>query len=285
MFGYSLYDVDMDRPLAAFDIETVPDPELGRRLYGLEGDDGEVMLAMLDRRRDQTGGRTDFHPLPFFKIAVISVAWLDPQTGAFKLGSPAGTTIDEVAHINGFYGMFRTPRPPRLVTWNGNGFDLPVIRYRSMVHRLSAPEFYDLGENRQRKSYFNRRDGLHIDLMDLLSNYGASSRVRLDDWSRILGLPGKTVTEGSAVHRHFAAAEHELIRTYCELDALNTLLLYLAWKAHEGVLDEAVLRGYVGQISRDLQSDDRPAVADFGDQLRGWRGHKPGDLFDLQSPV
>jgi hypothetical protein len=268
--GCERYDRGVDRPIAAFDVETVPDPNLGRRLYGLEGTDGEVMLGMLERRLQQTGERTDFHAPPFHRVAVVSVAWLDPETGAFKLGSPAGDTVDEAAHLEGFYRLLRHERAPRLVSWNGSGFDLPVIQYRAMVHGLAAPEFYRVGGERERNSYTRRYDDLHVDLMDVLSGFGASSRVRLDDWSRILGLPGKTVMEGSEVHRHFAAGDHELIRTYCELDALNTLLAYLVWRLHTGILDAVQLRDLVAEISRCLQVDERDDVAAFGSALVGW---------------
>ena len=276
-WGVRRYDRSVDRPIAAFDIETIPDPDLGRRLYDFGGSDADVIEAMLKNRRSQTGDRTDFHPLPFHRIVVLSVAWLDPKSGAFKLGSPAGSSPDEESHLRGFFGMFRTSRPPRLVTWNGSGFDLPVLRYRSMVHRLSMPEFYEVGEERRNTSYLGRFDQLHVDLMDVLSNFGASSRVRLDDWSRILGLPGKTVMHGSQVHQHYTAGDRELVRTYCELDALNTLLLYLAWRAHVGVLEESVLRGYVGGIVRELQRDEREAIQEFSGQLQGWRGSKGDD--------
>ena len=54
-----------------FDIETVPDVALGRRLYGLGGlADAEVAKAMFALRRQDSGG--DFLPLEQHRVVAIS---------------------------------------------------------------------------------------------------------------------------------------------------------------------------------------------------------------------
>ena len=111
--------------------------------------------------------------------------------------------------------------------------------------------------------------------MDVLAGSGASPRVRLDDWSRILGLPGKTVTQGSDVYRHIAAGENQIVATYCELDCLNTLLLYLVSRFHSGALSAPELQGAVSTIRESLRPDPRPEVAAFASVLEDWPTIQP----------
>ena len=137
----------LDRPLAAFDIETISDPDIGRRVYGLEGDDTAVVHGMVKLRLEETEGRSEYPQLPFHRVVTIGVAWLDPNSGSFKLGTLGGSAMDERSHLEGFFSMIREARvPPRLISWNGGGFDLPVIRYRAIMHGISAPEFYRTDE-------------------------------------------------------------------------------------------------------------------------------------------
>ena len=262
----------MDRPLAAFDIESIPDPDAGRRLWGLEGDDAAVIDGMLARRLEDTDGRTDFLPPPHHRIVTIAVAWLDPSSGSFKLGVPAGEADEEASQIEAFFSTVERPRTaPRLISWNGNGFDLPVLRYRAMLHGIAAPGFYRTDGEWKWNNYQNRFHDLHVDLMDVLAGFGASERVGLDALSRIMGLPGKTVTEGHRVAGHVLRGEMDVVRTYCELDALNTLLLYLLWCHHRGRLDRGGLRRHVGAIAAVLREDGaHPAWREYAGALEGW---------------
>ena len=57
----------------AFDIETVPDVDAGRRLYGLEGlSDDQVGRAMFHLRHQESG--SDFLRHPLHRVVAISVA-------------------------------------------------------------------------------------------------------------------------------------------------------------------------------------------------------------------
>ena len=53
-----------------FDIETVPDAELGRRLTGLDAEELEIAATMLARCADETG--TSFLPLVQHRVVAIS---------------------------------------------------------------------------------------------------------------------------------------------------------------------------------------------------------------------
>ena len=262
----------MNLPLAAFDIETIPDPTLGRRIYGFSGNDDVVIESMLRHRLEETEGASDFHKPPYHRIVTIAVAWLDPEGSKFKLGVPGNDTNEEKDLLESFFQILANKkRPPRLISWNGNSFDIPVIRYRSMLHGVPAPSFYrDTGEFRW-NNYQNRYHSMHVDLMDVLAGYGASKNVSLDDMSRILGLPGKTVTEGSKVYSHILHGEADLVREYCELDSLNTLMVYLVWSVHRGKLPQESLRKHVHSIVAALRSNPKKkAWNEYADALEHW---------------
>ena len=130
-------------PLIAFDIETIPDPDFGRRAMGFDGDNATVIEAMTSQRLEETEGRTQYPAPPLHRIVTIAVAELDPDTGRFELDTLGGGAWAEKSHLESFAGLFADRSlPPRLVSWNGNGFDLPVIRYRAMLHGVPIPALY-----------------------------------------------------------------------------------------------------------------------------------------------
>lgn len=260
----------MDRPLAAFDIETIPDPELGRRLGGHEGDDAEVVRAMVARRLEETDGKTEYPQLPYHRVVTIGVAWLDPASGQFELGTVGGDAMDERSHLEGFFALLRDAgAAPRLVSWNGGGYDLPVIRYRSMLRGVAAGDFYRREGGWRFNNYDNRYHDMHVDLMDVLSGYRASPWVGLGTLSEVLGLPGKPMLD-EPVYAHLMRGEEQRIREYCKLDVLETLLLYLVWAVHRGALAPEALRAHVGTIGAALAADPYGAWPEIARGLEGW---------------
>ncbi len=250
-----------DLPIVAFDIETIPDPDVGRRILGLKGDDLAVVKQMFESRLEATDGRTGYPQQPHHRVVTVGVARLEPGSGRFEFGTLGGEAMDERSHLEGFFGLFRDEVAPRLVSWNGNGFDLPVMRYRAMLHGIAAPELYRVDGDWKWNNYQNRFHDRHVDLMDVLSGYGASRRAGLGTLSELVGLPGKSFVEGE-VWEHVFAGEEELVREYCKLDVLLTLLLYLNWEVHRGNLKAGRLREYVDGIRETLGQE----------AFDGWRG-------------
>ncbi len=257
----------MPPSIAAFDIETVPDTEIATRLDNRSGDFVDVADQMLADRLEQTEGRTDFLKTPYHRIVTISVAWLNIGTGRFKLDSLGDDPTDEGNLLEAFFRILE--QRPTIVSWNGNSFDLPVIRYRAMLHGIDAGAYY--AESDRYNNYVNRYHRQHTDLMDVLSGFGAADRVGLDELCRIMGLPGKTVTEGHRVYQHIARGEWEVVETYCELDALNTLMLYLAWLRSRGDLDSDQFNGACELIASTLREDERGDVASYGSAITDWQ--------------
>lgn len=225
--------------ILTFDIETIPDIAGIRRLHGLDSalSDRDVAEYAYARRRAQQG--SDFLPPHLHQVIAIGCALRDGNS--FRIWS-LGTEKDGEAELIArfFDGIDRFM--PQLVSWNGSGFDLPVLHYRGLVHGIRAPVYWDMGEeNREFKynNYINRYHTRHIDLMDLLAMYSPRNYVPLDDMAQLCGLPGKLGMDGSAVWDAYCNGRIAAIRNYCETDVVNTYLLYARFQLMRGELDQS----------------------------------------------
>jgi 3'-5' exonuclease len=233
-----------------FDIETVPDVALGRRLYGLEGlPDAQVAQAMFALRRQGTG--RDFLPLEQQRVVAISCALRSGE--GFKVWSLYGRETGEGELVQRFFDGIEK-FSPELVSWNGSAFDLPVLTYRALLAGVQAPRFWETGEADvafRYNNYLSRYHWRHTDLMDVLSGFQSRGRVSLANMAILLGLPGKLGFEGSKVWEAWQGGDLEGIRRYCETDVLNTWLVYLRF---------AQLRG---QLSRDEHAEELERVRSY----------------------
>src|SRR5262245_39846004 len=119
---------------------------------------------------------------------------------------------------------------PQLVTFNGNSFDLPVLRYRAMIHGVSAPGL-------AARLYFNRYTEDTVDLCDILSSFVPHTKASLNELSKIMGLPGKPEgIDGNEVERYFLEGKIKEIAEYCETDVLNTYQVWLRYELFRGRL-------------------------------------------------
>jgi len=221
----------------AFDIETVPDVEGGRRLHGLEGlDDDDVVRAMQQLRRQESA--------------------------------------EEAELVRRFFdGVERYT--PRLVSWNGSGFDLPVLHYRALVHGVQAPRYWETGDEDQSfrwNNYISRYHERHTDLMDVLAGYQPRAAAPLEEVALLLGLPGKMGMHGSRVWEAWRAGRIGDIRAYCETDALNTYLVYLRFELMRGRLTPEGYERERSVVAEALRRDGRPHLRAF---LEAWRDAPP----------
>jgi hypothetical protein len=260
----------LDHPIIAFDIETIPDPEVGRRLFDMKGSDTDVIREMTHRRLQETDGKTEYPQPPWHRIVAICVTMLGPRTGRVEIRALGSDLRDERSILEAFFALLKNDQhPPRLVSWNGSGFDLPIIRYRAMLHGIAAPSLYrSCGEFRF-NNYQNRYHDLHVDLMDVLTGYGASTRVGLGNWSRTLGLPGKSFIDRQ-VYEHILAGELPRVVEYCKLDTVETLLAFLVLAHHRGELTTRDVRRHVDGVRATLDTFEYEGWRDVAQALIGW---------------
>lgn len=252
-----------------FDIETVPDVASGRRLYGLSAElsDKDVAQVMFHHRRQESGG-SDFLRLHLHRIVAIAAVLRSGDT--FRVWSLGTADAPEEELIRRFYdGVERYT--PTLVTWNGGGFDLPVLHYRSLLHGVVAPRYWEVGNDDasfRYNNYLNRFHYRHTDLMDVLAGYQARAVAPLDDIATMLGLPGKMGHSGSEVWDRYQAGEIDGIRDYCETDTLNTYLVYLRFEMMRGNLTAERYQQEIQRARGDIQASNKPHWQQF---LAAWQ--------------
>jgi predicted PolB exonuclease-like 3'-5' exonuclease len=254
-----------------FDVETVPDLDLGRRLYDLDGvEDNQVAQIMFTRRRQETGG--EFLSLVQHRIIAISVALRTREAlKVWSLGEPHSSEKELIERF--FDGIEKYS--PDLVSWNGSGFDLPVLQYRALRHGVAAPRYWETGDDDQAfryNNYLNRFHWRHLDLMDVLSGYQSRGRASLEDVAALLGLPGKVGMSGDEVWTHYRAADLQAIRNYCEIDVVNTYLIYLRFELIRGRLMPSEYERELACARECLAAQGKPHFARF---LEAWGASAP----------
>lgn len=222
--------------ICVFDIETIPDSELIRNVFDLNGDDYTVSVAAMKAQEEKSG--SGFLPLPFHRIVAISAVIAD-DFGIFrKVSSIEGASEFEM--IKNFLG-FINKHNPKLISFNGRSFDMPLLMLRAMRYNLTCPAYFEV-ENKEllKNKWDNYRsrysDRFHVDLMDHLCEFGAVRGLKLDHVCSMAGLPGKYDVHGDQVMELYYAGEIEKIKEYCESDVLNTYWLFLKYELLKGNL-------------------------------------------------
>jgi predicted PolB exonuclease-like 3'-5' exonuclease len=117
----------MNTSVIVWDLETVPDLRGFAAANGLAGKtDEEVRAAMGDKFPKHI-----YHSIVCIGALVAhreEDRWAVDALGASHVGERSereliSAFVTKIAELN-----------PQLVTFNGNSFDLPVLRYRAMIH-------------------------------------------------------------------------------------------------------------------------------------------------------
>ncbi len=233
-------------PVLVFDIETIPDLA-GLRAAGLaEGQtDAQAYAAWQAQRAEE--GKSDFVPLYLQRVLVISCVFRNAEglhVHSFVDRELEGQS-QEGRVIQTFFNTVEK-HVPQLVSWNGGGFDLPVLHYRGLKHGVVASKYWDMGEGGDHDSrefkwnnYIGRYHMRHLDLMDLLAMYQPKNNAPLDAMAKLCGYPGKLGMDGSRVFQAYQDGQLEDIRRYCETDVMNTYLMYCRFQKMRAGLTEA----------------------------------------------
>lgn len=247
-----------------FDIETVPDIAGARRLWGLNDlDDDGVAAVMFSKRLQETGGSSDFLRHHLHRVVAISAVFREgDRLKVWSLGDEAASEADLVRRF--FEGLERYT--PTLVSWNGSGFDLPVLHYRALLHGVAAPRYWDTGDddrNFRYNNYLGRFHWRHVDLMDVLAAYQPRAFVPLDQMAALLGFPGKLGMSGAAVWDYYRAGKLKAIRDYCETDVLNTWLVFLRFEHLRGRLSDSALAAELARVHDLLAASPEQHLQEF----------------------
>ena len=209
--------ITMHEYVIVWDLETIPDLTAFAAASGLTGrPEDEIRAGLGDK----------FPKHIFHRIVCIGALVASRDGGPWQvsaLGAPHIGDRSERELAQAFVDKIAELRP-RLVTFNGSSFDLPVLRYRAMIHKISAPGL-------SARNYFNRYSDDALDLCDALASFDQRAKLSLHELSRSLGLPGKPDgIDGSQVETYYRAGRISEISDYCETDVVNT---YRAWLRYE----------------------------------------------------
>ena len=224
-----------------FNIQTIPDIDGARRLYDLHGlSDEDVAKAIFHKRRQQANTEILRHHV--HKIVAISAVMVSGEN--FKLWSLGDVNSTEEDLLQRFYdGLERFS--PTLVTWNGNGFELPVMHYRSLLYPIHAKRYWKTNDvDNQSSCRFQHN---HTDLIDVLSSYQSQATIDLAEIATLCGFPGNMELQRNEVWKTWLADDMDTIRNSSETRVLNIYLVYLNWQRNRGVIDP---RQYVNQCQQ-----------------------------------
>ncbi len=257
-------------PVLVFDIESIPDVAGLRALRGAApGDtDEQVYAAWLAERKEK--GQSDFMPLHLQRILVISCVFRNAEglrihSFVDRDGASEGKVIQ-----NFFHSIEK--HVPQLVSWNGGGFDLPVLHYRGLRHGVEANKYWDMGEDDREfkwNNYIGRYHMRHLDLMDLLAMYSPKNNAPLDAMAKLCGFPGKLGMDGSQVYAQYLAGQTDEIRRYCETDVMNTYLLYCRFQQMRGGFTPTEYDAEIAFVKETL-GNLAPNEAHWQEYLAAW---------------
>jgi len=253
--------------ILVFDIETIPDVDAGRKLYDLKGlSDEDTASALFALRRAKVGN--DF--LPHYLQKVVAISLVLANSSNLKVWSLGDENSDEKEIITRFFAGI-DKHTPTLVSWNGSGFDLPVLHYRALLHGITAQNYWETGENQQPfrfNNYLNRFHYRHLDLMDVLAGYQNKAFAPLDDISTMLGFPGKMGMSGDKVWEQYLAKNLKGIRDYCETDVLNTYCVFLRFELMRGTINMNEYEKEIDRLRNYLNSEkSKPHLHEFLEEM------------------
>ena len=213
----------MNGNVIIWDLETIPDLQGFAAANDLIGKtDAEIREAMGDKFPKHI-----YHSIVC--IGALVAHREDDHWAVDALGAPHVGERSEKELIQAFVDKIAELNP-QLVTFNGNSFDLPVLRYRAMTHSIAAPGL-------SARPYFNRYTDDAIDLCDVLSSFAPQAKATLHELCKVMGMSGKPDgIDGSEVARYFLEGRIKEIADYCETDIVNTYRVWLRYELFRGKL-------------------------------------------------
>ncbi len=214
-----------------------------------------LSLRAMEIFKEKTG--SEFLPVCFHRVVSISAVMADGFGRFLRVSTLEGESErDKIAKFLTFIEDFN----PRLVSFNGRGFDLPMIMARAMCYDLSAAAYFETNDRDNNKSkwenYRSRYDGrFHLDLLDHISDFGAVRGLKLDHICASVGLPGKYDVHGDQVLQLYYGGEQAKIDEYCRSDVLNTYWLFLKYELLRGKITKDDYLNYIAVMGEFLQKE------------------------------
>jgi predicted PolB exonuclease-like 3'-5' exonuclease len=237
-----------------FDIESVADAPLVAKLRYPQESLEPTEAVRRYRAELMAKYESDFIPYTFQVPISVAIAKVAADYRLLDL-----VVLDEPQyrpHIitDHFWRGWDRYKRPTLVSFNGRGFDIPLLELAAFRYGISVPGWF----GQYQKSYDQPRNRYnttaHLDLHELLTNFGCARFVGgLNLAANLLGKPGKMDVQGYMVQDMYDAGKLAEINDYCRCDVLDTYFVFLR------------SRVVVGELSLD---DEQRIILEAKDWIR-----------------
>lgn len=265
----------MDIAYLVFDIETVADGRLVQRVrYPDEPTLTPAEAVARYREKLLADNGTDFIPHTFqlpVSVAIAKVATDFRLVDLCTLDRPA---FRPQTIARQFWKGWQHYGQPTLVTFNGRGFDLPVLEMCAFRYGIPVPAWFKNDGPNWEQPRNRYASAAHFDLQEFLTSFGAARQSGgLDLLATLLGKPGKMDTKGHMVQDLWQAGEHQRIDDYCICDALDTYFVFLRCQLLRGKLPSAREQELVAQARALIEekSTGIPALGEYLARFGDWR--------------
>ena len=253
-----------------FDVESVADGDLISRIrYAGEGLSPEKAIAKYRAELMEKFGN-DFIPYTFQLPISIVVAKVDSKFRLTDIVSLDAPEFRPHVIIENFWRGWEGYNKPTLVSFNGRTFDIPLLELAAFRFGLSIPAWFNVA-SKSFEQFRNRYNvASHLDLHDVLTNYGASRfNGGLNLAANLIGKPGKMSVQGDMVQDLYDDEKFDEINDYCRCDVLDTYFVFLRGAVLIGWINLDQEQQIVEQTKKWLQerAGEAPVYADY---LRHW---------------
>ncbi|NRA38478.1 MAG: 3'-5' exonuclease [Planctomycetes bacterium] len=253
-------------------METVADGRLVQRVRYPEAPEltpQEAMQRYREELMDKNG--SDFIPHTFQMPVSVAIALIDDQYRLQRLTSLDCPQFRPHVICKQFWQGWEHYKCPCFVTFNGRGFDIPVMEMTAYRYGYSLPKWFGGSKWEQPRNRYNST--MHFDLLDFMSNHGAG-RINggLNLCATLLGKPGKLDTKGDMVQDLWDQGEHVRIDNYCQCDALDTYFVFLRSCVLRGFIDIDREQEIVAEATEYLRlcAEENEAIAEYLNNFSHW---------------
>ncbi|MCQ2879517.1 3'-5' exonuclease [Helicobacter pylori] len=243
--------------LCVFDIETIPNVSLCKEHFQLKEDDAlKICEWSFEKQKEKSG--SEFLPLYLHEIISIAAVIGDDYGQFIKVGNfgqkheNKEDFTSEKELLEDFFKYFNE-KQPRLISFNGRGFDIPLLTLKALKYNLTLDAFYNQ-ENKWENYRARYSEQFHLDLMDSLSHYGSVRGLNLNGVCSMMNIPGKFDVSGDLVHAIYynpkisQKEKKGIIDGYCQSDVLNTYWLFLKYEVLKGALNKEQYLGLLNDF-------------------------------------
>ena len=257
-----------------FDIESVSDGELisTSRYPGQDLTAAQAIAKFQQELLAKSG--SNFIPHTYHIPVAVVVAKVREDLSLAELVSLDSPEFRPHIIAKNFWAGWEHYQRPTFVTFNGRGFDLPLMELAAYRYGISVPSWFNLFERTYQQNRNRYNISSHMDLHEMLTNFGGTwFRGGLNLAAMLLNKPGKMDVQGDMVQQLYDAGELGQISEYCRCDVLDTYFVFLRWSLLMGQIDLDREAELVSQAKTMLQEqcDQHPAYAQYLERWREWQ--------------